>query len=925
MKRKIVAIIISLMLLVGLLPSTALATESESVAKIGDTEYTTLNEAMEKGITSDDSLTVEIIADIDLTGQDWTPVDLNYGHLTIEGNNHTITGMNASLINKTGSGGQFLKISNITFADCTSSNNSDYAAIICPYADSMNELTFNNVHIKNATVTSKNYGGAFVAYAAGYSRLSDGPVFQKITFNNCSVEGGTIIGVGSVGALIGHACGNDASNITVTDTTVSGVTVTCSGSSNNKAGSLFGTLGNAGMNTVDGLEGIPGIFVSATTTNNTVKSNGTAITTVYGRQGSSGGKITLTEGGSYDAKPIEDDKAYAVVSDGFELVEKSGVWTVRAPAPVAQIGNTGYLTLAAAVEAAENGDTITLLEDITLSDIIIVEKSVTIDLNEKTVTATGAAGCFEFEETASGFVLKNGTIKSGLTAAVEGDFVMAYDASGTYEDLVIDSAYYAAAIGASTNVEEYSDIKDKPFDGEIVCKNVKVQGPTRLFYSDYVPMTLIDCEATGTDADSSHFANSAICAAWGATVTVKSGTYSGKYVLSEMSSPAKIVVEDGNFTGILNDNGGVTGSYEGLGTHEWEIKGGTYTTDPSDYVAEGYKAVLKDNLYIVSKYVPAELKTDIAEKSFTAGSSDWVEFTFSTVANSDAGEMVYGGSDFGVTYEDKIAGLEYKAGDEWIDMKGHNFGEGNGFPMADATSTFRVKFTDDAAGDYTFKAAMKRVSDDAVVCELSVDFTVAEKPSVNPDPITPPPAPITPSPEPEPEIIFEDVEEDAFYYDAVYWAAENNITNGVDDTHFNPNGITTRGEVVTFLWRTAGCPEPASDVSFDDVPADAFYAKAVAWATENGIALGIGENMFAPEATCTRAHVVAFMYRYVMQSGRSTVNPFEDVSESDYFFDAVIWAVNAEITNGTSETTFSPNEDCMRLQVVTFLYRLMAD
>lgn len=123
---------------------------------------------------------------------------------------------------------------------------------------------------------------------------------------------------------------------------------------------------------------------------------------------------------------------------------------------------------------------------------------------------------------------------------------------------------------------------------------------------------------------------------------------------------------------------------------------------------------------------PATMSTDINTKTFVAGSDEWVEFTFSTVANDFAGIMVYGGSDFGTYYEDMIAGLEYKAGDSWINMKGQNFGGSTGFPMADATSTFRVKFTEDAAGEYTFIAAMKSVEDDSVVCSTEVPFTVQE-------------------------------------------------------------------------------------------------------------------------------------------------------------------------------------------------------
>ena len=139
----------------------------------------------------------------------------------------------------------------------------------------------------------------------------------------------------------------------------------------------------------------------------------------------------------------------------------------------------------------------------------------------------------------------------------------------------------------------------------------------------------------------------------------------------------------------------------------------------------------------VREYEHAELVTNIGDIDFVVGET--VEFTFSTVANDDAGVMVYGGSDFGVAYEDKIATLEYKAGDQWIDMKGQNFGGAQGFPMTDATSTFRVKFTDDAAGEYSFVASMKKVADDSVLCDITVPFVVEAKaaPEIPEEPVTP--------------------------------------------------------------------------------------------------------------------------------------------------------------------------------------------
>ena len=169
---------------------------------------------------------------------------------------------------------------------------------------------------------------------------------------------------------------------------------------------------------------------------------------------------------------------------------------------------------------------------------------------------------------------------------------------------------------------------------------------------------------------------------------------------------------------------------------------------------------------------------------------------------------------------------------------------------------------------------------------------------------------------------FKDVKKDAYYYEPVLWAVENGITNGTSATTFSPDQTCTRGQVVTFLWRASGSPEPQSTKNpFKDVSKDAYYYKAVLWAVEQGITNGTSARTFSPNAPCTRAHVVTFLYRSEGAPKVSAKNPFKDVKSSEYFYDAVLWAVKNEITKGTSATTFSPGNPCTRGQIVTFLYR----
>ena len=208
-----------------------------------------------------------------------------------------------------------------------------------------------------------------------------------------------------------------------------------------------------------------------------------------------------------------------------------------------------------------------------------------------------------------------------------------------------------------------------------------------------------------------------------------------------------------------------------------------------------------------------------------------------------------------------------------------------------------LSLTDNGNGAYTFTMPSGKV-------EIHVTFT--EDGSRNP---------------------FQDVPSDAYYFEAVNWAVANNVTNGTSETTFSPNVGCTRAQVVTFLWRAAGQPEPTEGTNpFTDVKEGTYYYKAVLWAVEKGITNGTSETTFDPDETCTRGQIVTFLWRREGKPAPTGANnPFADVKPSAYFGSAVLWAVETGITNGTSETTFEPNEDCTRAQVVTFLFRAYRD
>ena len=219
----------------------------------------------------------------------------------------------------------------------------------------------------------------------------------------------------------------------------------------------------------------------------------------------------------------------------------------------------------------------------------------------------------------------------------------------------------------------------------------------------------------------------------------------------------------------------------------------------------------------------------------------------------------------------------------------------DGFKLDDLTVTDKngneLKLTDKGNGKYTFKMPAGKV---AVSATFAPEKTAAD--------------------------YFADVPANSYYADAVLWAAKNGITGGIGNGLFGPNQPCTRAQIVTFLWRAAGSPEPKAMSSFADVSMDAYYAKAVAWAVENGITTGTGDGKFSPDATCTRAQSVTFLFRAIGKLVDSKAE-FSDVLADSYYANAVDWAVENGVTNGIGDGLFGPDNSCTRAQIVTFLYR----
>ena len=175
------------------------------------------------------------------------------------------------------------------------------------------------------------------------------------------------------------------------------------------------------------------------------------------------------------------------------------------------------------------------------------------------------------------------------------------------------------------------------------------------------------------------------------------------------------------------------------------------------------------------------------------------------------------------------------------------------------------------------------------------------------------------------ELPFTDVDSGAYYYDAVRWAVEQGIASGVTGTAFAPGRGCTRAQLVTFLWRANGSPEPSEKENpFTDVSPDSYYYKAVLWAVEQGITSGVTKTAFAPDRVCTRAQAAVLLWRAEGSPAASGTHDFRDVAEGTYYADAVAWAVESGVTQGTTSTTFEPGTTCTRAQIMTFLHRAMA-
>ena len=438
--------------------------------------------------------------------------------------------------------------------------------------------------------------------------------------------------------------------------------------------------------------------------------------------------------------------------------------------------------------------------------------------------------------------------------------------------------------------------------------------------------TLENCEIKVTDIRTGDgtYLNCAVAVQYGGTATVKSGTYTAPYAAYVYNSGGTINIENGTFTGVVRadattdttaviniKNGSFNGEIQkggGPGSETISITGGTFSFDPSTKVKNnGTDYIVKragsEGAYTYTVLAKSGLTSGVylTDPSGALASNYYVSSTANGVWTVSYSAPSSGGGSSSSSRRYDVSAPSVKHGDVTVSPKSASKGDtvtitvkpDSGYELDTLTvkdaSGSKIKVKDKGDGKFTFTMPASKVT-------VSAEFAEIET------------------------LDFADVPTDAYYYEAVKWAAKKGITGGIGNGLFGPNQPCTRAQIVTFLWRAAGSPEPKTMSSFADVSMDAYYAKAVAWAVENGITTGTGDGKFSPDATCTRAQSVTFLFRAIGKLVDSKAE-FSDVLTDSYYANAVAWAVENGVTNGIGDGLFGPNNSCTRAQIVTFLFR----
>ena len=826
--------------------------------------------------------------------------------------------------------------------------------------------------------------GGLIGWTSGYNKPNDGPVDTKVTLTNCSVENVTIEAKGSVGGLIGHAGANPATYHTITGCTVKDSTLKCTETGKSwRVGDLVGTA-NVGQVTVDAATsasqnilmqenagtqkpedsifgrkevGTDGLVI----VDNKVVAAGTAYGDIVNKNAN---EVLVEVSKGHWVKPHEETvamigaKQYTTLPDAITAADENATVTllkdvtVTKPIEVTKsmtLDLNGHVLTAATVSDRSES------KDEKNSAIWVTAKNVNLTINGMTAGSgmkMGDTHNTEWETKVWGFVdLREGS--AGSTVTINGG-------SYTGSTCASDNYHYTAlfTVGSESklvlnNVSAETDERVVKASG---CGEVIVSGGTYNItginaflgaafetktasftdmkltakYGGCVQVgsnaTLENCEIKVTDIRTGDgtYLNCAVAVQYGGTATVKSGTYTAPYAAYVYNSGGTINIENGTFTGVVRadattdttaviniKNGSFNGEIQkggGPGSETISITGGTFSSDPSVHVVgNGNTNIVKragsEGAYTYTVLAKSGLTSGVylTNPSGALANNYYVSSTANGVWTVSYSAPSSGGGSSSSSRRYDVSAPSVKHGDVTVSPKSASKGDtvtitvkpDSGYELDTLTvkdaSGSKIKVKDKGDGKFTFTMPASKVT-------VSAEFAEIET------------------------LDFADVPTDAYYYEAVKWAAKKGITGGIGNGLFGPNQPCTRAQIVTFLWRAASSPEPKSMSSFSDVSADSYYAKAVAWAVENGITTGTGDGKFSPDATCTRAQSVTFLFRAIGKLVDSKAE-FSDVLTDSYYANAVAWAVENGVTNGIGDGLFGPNNSCTRAQIVTFLFR----
>lgn len=967
MKRKLLSVLLTFCLAFSLLPTAALADGegTPALAEVSAAAGTALPAAVDGVITLENGTYVmseDTTATIKVPNGKNATLDLNGKTLTNKTGEHTIIVENGATLTITGNG----IVDNVSHGKGAIVNSGEVTLNGGTFKRSVEKGTYSSYSGNgNSWYTIANYGtmeiniGVTVENAGGYSSMIRNGS-DRVTANcYLTIKGGNFAGgINTVkndrfGVLtINGGNFSNTAQYVIMNWNKAEITAGTFQTLDTASAVLFTSAYDSDANTVGNLTISGGEFKRASDTQEMIVDHYDA---------SNSGTATVT-GGKFDAdisKYIPTD--YVQSADG--TVEKLGETNA-----VAKVGDTYYKTLADAVAAADN-NTVTLLKDVTADITIPAGKTMTLDLNGKTltnvndhtilnngnltITGTGKVDNISHAKGAlynKGTVVVNGgtfdrskengktsndsgsnswytiknvgsmTIHDGATVQTAGNNTTL----GKFSSLVSNGYFNAGDYTNNRGLEQpILTIDGGTFRGGLnTIKNddhakLTINGGTFSNYYQAVVQNHNIAEITGGTFTAASDANAKTYGIYNCgcgaeidlgTLTVSGGTFTGAtYAVADVSSEnADVTISGGQFAGT---KAAIVKSSTSKATIA--VSGGKFSSDPSVYVVgNGNTNIVKrdgsEGAYTYTVLAKSGLTSGVylTNPSGALASNYYVSSTANGVWTVSYSAPYSGGSSsYDPTYSVSTPS-KTEHGTVTVSPKNASKGDtvtvtvkpDSGYVLETLTVTDKngneLTLKDKGNGKYTFTMPAGKV-------EVKATF-MEDNSMLN---------------------FFYDVPNNAYFYEAVKWAVKNGITTGVGDNLFAPEQPCTRAQIVTFLWRAAGSPEPKGAASgMTDVVSGSYYEKAVAWAIENGITTGTTTSTFSPDATCTRAQAVTFLARALKAKAASAAE-FSDVPTGSYFADAVAWAAANGVTEGIGGGLFGSDNDCTRGQIVTFLYR----